>query len=350
MKIFFLIELLYNKAGTERIATDVANGLCETTGWDIKFIVVEKNTHTAFTLDKNVEVISLNGSLSAPLRAASALRKIIVREKPDYIINVAATMSRISVPASLMTGTKVITWEHFNLYAGSRMGYLWRLCSAAFSSKTVVLTIKDKMCYPKYLQRKVCTIYNFPTAMSGGPSGIESDIAIAVGRLTYQKGFDMLLKVWEKVKEGGCTWKLYIVGSGEDEKKLKEESVRLGIDNSVTFIANTPQIAEYYKKASLYLMTSRFEGLPLVLIEAKQKGLPCISFDCPNGPSEVIRNGVDGYVLKMGDCRGMSEAILKLTSQRDRLKQFGKEALDDVKKRFSKDEIIRQWRSMLSDN
>lgn len=348
MKIIFLIELLYNAAGTERISTDIANKLYEETKWEIKFVVLNNNIQTAFNLNPNIEISSIHSSLSSPIRSIINLRQLIKKEKPDYVINVATTMSRISIPASAFTSTKVITWEHFNLHAGSRLGCLWRIVSAYLSYKTVVLTNRDRNDYPKFVHNKITTIYNFPTLMKGYKSKIDSNIAIAVGRLTFQKGFDMLLNVWKEVKENGSEWTLYIVGSGEDEKELKTKAKNLHVDDSIKFIPNTPNIHEYYQKASLYIMTSRFEGLPLVLIEAKQKGLPCISFDCPNGPSEIIQNNKDGLIIPFQNCKAMSKGIISLTSDRNKLKTFSQEALNDVNKRFSRDIIIKQWIDLLT--
>ena len=96
-------------------------------------------------------------------------------------------------------------------------------------------------------------------------------------------------------------------------------------------------------------MSSRFEGLPLVLIEAKQLGLPCISFDCPNGPSEVIRRGTDGDLIPLGDETKMAESILTLINDRSKIKEYGKAAYEDAKERFSKENIIKEWVSLIKE-
>lgn len=343
MKLFFLIEFLNKSAGTERIATDVVNGIYEFTGWDITFVVLEKDINPYFALKDGIKVVSLESKLSKPMEAIRRLRTLILEQKPDYLLNVAVTMSRLSLLASAFTGTRVITWEHFNLYAGSKTGYLWRLISALTSYKTVVLTNRDRLSYPMIIRNKVMTIYNFPTNMGKSTSDLESDIAISVGRLDNQKGFDILLNVWKKVTEKNVKWKLQIVGSGDKEAILKEQARELGIEKYVEFIPATPEVAKYYRGASMYIMTSRFEGLPLVLIEAKQTGLPCISFDCPNGPDEVIRDGVDGKLIPMQDENKMASTILELMNDRNRIKAYGREAIIDVKKRFSKETIIEEW-------
>lgn len=348
MKCFFLIEWLKNSAGTERIATDVANGIFEMTNWEIEFITLSDDVTSFFPLLPGIKVRSINGKISKPLQASYKLRKLITKEKPDYVINVATTMSRISIPAAAFTSTKVISWDHFNLYSGSKLGYIWRLCSALFSTRTIVLTNKDRENYPRLLQHKINTIYNFPTPIKGKISNLDSKIAIAVGRLTYQKGFDLLLSSWAKVCQTNKEWTLYIIGSGKDENKLKEQAHRLHIINRVKFIPPTNQISEYYAQASLYIMSSRFEGFGLVLIEAKQQGLPCISFDCPNGPNEIIRSGIDGIIIPMNDIQGMANEISLLINNRSKIKSFGKEALADMKERFNKENIIKKWIQILS--
>ena len=94
-------------------------------------------------------------------------------------------------------------------------------------------------------------------------------------------------------------------------------------------------------------MSSRFEGLPLVLIEAKQQGLPCVSFNCPNGPNEIIRPNIDGDLIPFGDTKKMAKAIINLMNNRNKIKQYGTEAYNDIKNRFSKDIIIQQWINLL---
>lgn len=348
MKLFFLIERLNKRAGTERIAVDVANSLNEATGWDITFVVVDDDTYSAFPLREGISVISLRGKLSRFISMGLKLRKLIKKEKPNYIINVAVPMSRISLLATVFTDVKVVTWEHFNLFAGSRLGYVWRLCSAFFSQKTVVLTKRDRRSYPKVLQQKVITIYNFATDLGDSRANLNSNVAISVGRLTPQKGFDLLLSVWKLVIERNPNWELHIVGSGKDEIELKQMANQLKVSQYVKFIPATCNIADNYRQSSIYVMTSRFEGLPLVLIEAKQMGLPCISFNCPNGPDEIIRPTVDGEIVEAFQIEQMSQQILKLISDRRLIKLYGKNAQLDVQERFCKEKIINEWIKLLS--
>lgn len=349
MKIFFLIENINKIAGTERITLDLINLLSQNTNWDISLICLKSITTKNLELNSHVKLISLDSSLQNPIKSIKKLHLLIKQEQPNYLINVAVIMSRISIFATLHTPTKVITWEHFNLHAGSKLGYIWRLISASLSHKTVVLTHKDRQSYPKWLQHKVETIYNFTTIDNTIKADTEnSNIVISVGRLTYQKGFDMLLYAWEIVHQNNPELILYLIGDGEDKQKLKELSQQLQIDKSIIFISQNNEINKYYQKAGLYVMSSRFEGLPLVLIEAKRMGLPCISFDCPNGPNEIIRKDIDGYLIEQANISALAHQIIKIFNDRKQLCHLGKEAALDAEKRFSENAIINQWITLLA--
>lgn len=349
MKIFFLIESINKFAGTERITYDLISFFMQKTNWEVSLISLQSISTKRLLLNRNIKIISLNSSLQSPIKSIKKLHLLIKKEQPNYLINVAVIMSRISIFATLHTSTKVITWEHFNLHAGSKLGYIWRLISASLSYKTVVLTHKDRQSYPKWLQHKMETIYNFTTIDNTIKADTEnSNIVISVGRLTYQKGFDMLLYAWKIVHQNNPKLILYIIGDGEDRQRLKELSQQLQIDKSVIFISQNNEINKYYQKAGLYVMSSRFEGLPLVLIEAKRMGLPCISFDCPNGPCEIIRKDIDGYLIEQANISALAHQIIKIFNDRKQLCRLGKEAALDAEKRFSGNAIINQWITLLT--
>lgn len=347
MKIFFLIGSLYRAAGTERIATDVANALYKATKWDIKFIVLSENTNSFYKLE-GIPIISINGNIHSPLRTIHKLRQYLHQDRPDYIINVAIPMSCFSIPATIGFTCKIINWEHFHLYERAFKWYIPRLTAAIFSHKTIVLTQKDKMSYPRFIRRKIQTIYNF-SSIKGKPASLNNKIAISIGRLTDQKGFDLLIKAWEIVAFHNKEWKLYIIGSGENEKALKEQVNKAKLNKYIYFYPATPNITPFYQQASLYIMSSRFEGLPLVLIEAKQYGLPCISFICPNGPDEIIQNHKDGILVPLSDTQQLAQEILSLISDNNLLRQYGHEAQKDVSLRFSSATIINKWIELLKE-
>jgi len=243
---------------------------------------------------------------------------------------------------------KHIGWEHFNLFAGSKIGFIWRLLSTKLVDTTIVLTNADKKNYLKYVNSKIKCIPNFSTINIKKQSSIDSNTIVAVGRLEYQKGFDLLLEAWKKISNRISPWNLLIVGSGSKYNELMEFIKKNNLEDTVTLQPATPNISMIYEQASILVMSSRFEGLPMVLIEAKMAGLPCISFNCPNGPNEVIRNNIDGYIIENGNINQLSERLLEATKDRNTLKEMGKEAYKDAQIRFSQEAIKKEWNNLLN--
>lgn len=346
-RILFLIQGLHLSAGTERIASDVANSLHQV-GMDINFIVLSSSSKSFYNLNDGICVYAINVPFSHRLQAIVKLRRILKKERPDYIVNVGVSMGQISIPATWGLNIKVIGWEHFNLYAGSKLGYYWRLLAAKLSYKTVVLTQNDCRNYLSKVNANVICIPNFITRFIDIKSELTSRTVLSVGRLTAQKGYDLLLQAWKIVINQRPEWKLQIVGSGSDEKDLKLQAHVLNISNSVFFIPGTSDVRQYYENASLYVMSSRFEGMPMVLLEAKMCGVPCISFDCPNGPTEVINNSSDGIIIELGNIERLAEAMLSLMNNEKKLRKYGERAKEDVLKRYTQEIIIKEWLKLFS--
>lgn len=346
-RVFFLIESLINPAGTERIASDVVNSLCQV-GMDVSFIVLSASVESYYKLNNGIHVYTLNTPFRSRIQAAIKLRRLLKKEAPDFIVNVGVPMGQISLPAAWGLKTKIIGWEHFNLYAGSKLGCFWRLLAAKLCYRTVVLTQKDRTDYLEKIDANIVCIPNFITRFIESKSSLELKTVLSVGRLTFQKGYDLLLPAWQKVIKQIPDWKLQIVGSGSDEKKLRLQAADLGVLDSVLFVPATNNVEQYYEQASLYVMSSRFEGMPMVLLEAKMHGLPCVSFACPNGPDEIIRNSIDGLIVNLGDIDALSQAMLQLMSDDNKLKEFGFRAKEDALQRFTKKVVVEKWCALFS--
>lgn len=348
-KIVLFCKSLSNSGGIERMTANLANGLCGK--YDVYVVTCEAKDSIFYSIDKSVSVISLSSSFVDRIRSAYRFRRLIKRISPDIIINVAVAMGQISIPALLFMSNKpiIIAWEHFSIYAGSRMGYLFRLFSAACCSRTVVLTNRDRRDYPKFLRRKVFTIYNFTDFDS--PNIIRKDchIVLAVGRLSYEKGYDKLLMIWRKVVEKCQNWKLIIVGDGPYKTSLIKMVEDLDLSASVNLISATRNIVSYYDNASIFVMTSRHEGLPMVLIEAKMRGLPCVCYNFPNGPDEIIRDRKDGFLVELDNEKKFVKILIELMANREMQIEFGHKAIHDAKLRFGSSAILDLWFSFLDE-
>lgn len=346
MKIILFCEALRNRAGIERMTVELANLL--QSDFDTSIVTIDPfvKTECPYNINDNVTVCSLNSSFnkslfSPNLKNIRLFRKLIATEHPDVIITVATPLLRISAPATWGSNIKNIAWEHFNLYAGSKIGSIYKMIAPWFADKTVVLTEADANDFKRVHAPRVIAIPNFTSIGKNEPSRCTEKILLAVGRHSRQKGFDLLLKAWALADSPG--WKLKIVGSGELRKENENLAKQLGISNKTIFVDAHSGIAEEFRNASCFILSSRFEGMVLVLLEAKMMGLPCISFDCPNSPREVIRDGIDGWLVPPENTPALAHIINLRLNDTQLLASAGVRAREDAVQRFSPESAKRTW-------
>lgn len=350
-KICFFSANFSNGGGTERVTSIIANELVKL-GYDITIISCIGGEKSYFNLDLRIKLDRLYTNCSGlkfNLTAAYKLRKKIKEYDFDYIIDIDTIHSFFSIPATIGLRAKVISWEHFNFYSdlGIKRRKLGRILAAKYADRIITLTNEDREAFLENLKvkAKVDYIYNPTPYLNEKRNECNSKIAISIGRLTAQKGFDKLLDIWKQIEKGDNEWLLYIIGSGEDKEKLLKQKESLNLKR-VIFVENTKNIKEYYKKASIYLMTSRFEGLPMTLIEAQSFGLPIISYDIKTGPKDVISDNQDGYLIENDNQEKFVTKFLELANDRDKIEKFSKETYINSD-RFKLDEIIKKWEEIL---
>lgn len=352
-KVLLFCEALRNRAGIERMTVELANLL--QVEYRVMIVTIDSFSEKGcpYIISDGVKVISLNSSFNKDFSSIKSLnvknirlfRKICKQEHPDVIVTVATPLVRISAPAIVGLGIKNIGWEHFNLFAGSRAGTWFKMAAPWFVDTTVVLTEADAVDYRKKKAPNIKVIPNFTSIGVNHPSKIENKVLLAVGRHSAQKGFDLLLKAWAKSRPDG--WILNIVGDGELKVSNINLAQELGISDSVIFKPSTPDIANEFQNSSCFVLSSRYEGLVLVLIEAKMMGLPSICFDCPNSPREVIKDGVDGWLVPPEDIESLANEIELRLSNIENLKLAGEKARIDAIRRYSPQAIKGQWESIL---
>ena len=212
------------------------------------------------------------------------------------------------------------------------------------------LTEGDAEAYRRHLgggTRVECMPNGVPD-VGGHRAALDEKVVVAAGRLGRQKGFDRLLRSWARVIGDHPGWQLKIFGSGVDMKPLRRQIRRLGIEDSAQMMGFTSSLHEEMSRASLYVMSSRKEGFPMVLLEAMAVGLPVVSFDCPTGPRDIIREGVDGHVVPEGDVDALAAAMGGLMGDPERRKAYGRAAVEGAR-RYDIAAITRRWEELFEE-
>jgi len=320
MKIVFLGGNFDHSGGTERVATIIANQLAEA-GHEVVVASLSRGQKPFFPLHQSIIIKSLFENEGRTLRRAPLLvyrlRKLLKAEQPDALVAVESMLALFTVPATSGLKLKHICWEHFNFKSdlGKKGRNLARQLAAKYCDVVVTLTERDREYWRKGTKGRaeIVTIPN-PSPFPVQPIddiATKQNVVLAVGRLAPQKGFDLLLRAWQGVFPRVPDWTLRIVGEGEQRDVLSKMATDLGIDQAVEFVGQTSDVGKYYRQASLFCLSSRFEGFPMVLLETLSFGLPVVSFDCDTGPAEVLA-GTGAILVPEGKVDDLGEALVNL--------------------------------------
>lgn len=354
LRIVYCTPALYMTGGVERVLTLKANYFAEHFGYDITIILTEgKGKPFAYLLSDKIKVVNLDINFEE-LWGCSFLKKIVLYLKKQRIYKrkLTAELMRIrpDITDSLLRreinfitkikdGSRKIGELHVNranyrnfegkdanwiknlfakFWMHSLLGHLRKL------DKFVVLTEEDKQSWPEL--SNVIAIPNPVSFDVKDVSQLKCPRVIAVGRYAYQKGFDLLLKAWAIVEQQCSEWELCIFGDGDRDQYLQLMQ-ELGIDGSRCHLnGSTSSIQEEYLKSSIFVVSSRFEGLSMAMLEAISFGLPLVAFACPCGPRDVVQDGVNGYLVENGNVGQLAERLIALIEHVDDRKRMGKQA------------------------
>ena len=208
----------------------------------------------------------------------------------------------------------------------------------------VSLTSADKTNWEKHVNIPIFVIPNLVTVYPNDIScySERSNRIICVGRLTRQKGFDYLIKAWALIANKYPGWKIDIFGSGDLEDFLIQMIDNYNLKESITINKPTSNIFEEYDRSSIYILSSRYEGFCLVLLEAMSFGIPCISFNCPHGLSDMITNGEEGILVPVGDINKLAESIEWMITHKEERERMSQNSREKVKY-YLAENIMPQW-------
>ena len=375
-KIVYCTPALYSAGGIERVVSLKANYFADVLGYDVTIIVTEgKNSNSFFHLSDKVEVINLDLNfeeiwnvsfiekvflyLKKQRNYKKLLKRELMRIRPD--ITITTLRREINFINEINDGSRKIGEQHLSRSNYRRTDprftnicekffYRWWKNRIVYSltklDKLVVLTpdaasewteVKNIIMIPDPLPIKVESC-----------STRSSKRVITIGRYSYEKGYDLLLKVWSIVEKKLSDWQLDIFAMGDPTPYVKMMD-DLSIDKKRCHLnSSVVDVEDEYMKSSILVQPSRTEGFGLVIVEAMSCGLPVVSFDCENGPRSVITNGEDGFLIPPFDVEMFANSLMRLMSDDDLRKCMGEKGKQNSQ-RYDIDIVGQQWKQLFDE-
>ena len=357
-KLLIYINSMNALGGIERVISNLSNNL---KSYYKVTILVKDRPFSAYLLDDAIKIetldIKLNMNMNSRmqrivcvsiniLKSIYKLRKYFKSNTFDYIY-VALPTNAMEVYLSKKGYRKrIVASEHASYYAYNKVykmikNWLYPKLEAISVPTTMDTNIYLKLGYKAFYIPHMLTFNQIYFNM------MESKRIINIGRLTSDKQQLKLLRIWKTVfcMQPETQWKLQIIGSGEEKNVLENYIANNSISN-VELIPHTKHIAQYYQNAELFVFTSKMEGFGMVLLEAMSFGVPCISFDCPSGPRDIIKDNKNGYLIECYDEQAFAKKICEYMNFTREQKQFlSKGALETVNN-WDNQRIINQWKML----
>lgn len=369
MKLIYCTHSTYNPGGMERVLLNKVTYLSQLPGWEVAVVTTDQHQRPPFyPFPEKVRMTDLGINYSednekgAWKKITGYLRKrkehkrkltaLLLKEKPDIVVSLYPSES--SFIPDIKDGSKKVLELHyckfFRLQYGRRglLGWIDKLRTRQDEQivrrfdKFVVLTNEDRGYWGNLPNIEV--IPNAAMHVSDTYSDVMNKRVIAVGRLDYQKGFDRLIQAWQLVQHTGkfTDWKLDIFGQGEWREMLQQMIDKAELQNTVCLNRPTKQIGEEYVKSDMLVMSSNYEGFPMVMIEAMACGLPVVSFDYKCGPKDIIQTGINGLLVPNGDIQALADAMMKVMEDEAYRKMLSLNARKVVDT-YSEQAVMSQW-------
>lgn len=354
-KIALIIHDMTTRGGAETATAALANGLAET--YECHLISLGcKNSKTPYALHKDIRYFTAipkpQGENLTRLReyakySKKPVRKYLKENHIDivFLINFYTAATSVNY---LFSPKKIVYCDHGNLNALAKTDLILSKLSSIIAKKTVVLTEKNKKSYQKRFktpEKKLICIPNWiDEKLLANPKNYDENTnrIISMGRISMIKGPDLLIKTAKKLRERNDNWVWDVYGSGDAFEDFQKWIQEEGLEGWVIPHGMTNDPYGKYPGHAMEVLTSYSEGLPLALLEAKANYLPLVSFDIHTGPSDIITDGIDGYLIEPYNTDRMAEKIDQLLRDKALRKNFSQHARDNLDK-FKKETILKKW-------
>ncbi|MFM0551139.1 glycosyltransferase family 4 protein [Paraburkholderia sediminicola] len=367
MKILLFIHSLHY-GGAERVAMNLSSEWVAQ-GLNVSVVTLTSTASDFYALHDSVERITLDlaggsdglaGAIFANARRMLALRRVLRQVKPDVVLGIETRPSILAILAGLGLPCKVIATEHIHppmLFEGK----LWeclRRWTYPLADKVVALTQKSKVWLQDNCNCKAVTV--IPNSISLPIPVVEPvvppqqvvgagrRVLLAAGRMAEQKGFDILIDSFGRIASDFPAWDLVILGDGDDRRSLVEQVAAAGLNERVLLPGQVGNMPDWYERADLYVLSSRFEGFSMTIVEAMASGCAVVSFDCDAGPGDIITHGHDGLLVReVGDPQELANALSTLMSD-DETRALMASRARAVVDRFSVARVFSMWRDVFT--
>ena len=357
-----------SEGGAERVAIDLCAYLRDT-GRTVTLLTLSGKTDTYLPPEGVQRIRLMEGELpSSPLprawrlaRAVIGVRRRITSQVPDVVVAFVDKVNILVLVSLFGSGIPVVISERVHP-AYNPIGWVWKLARKLVYPLARAVTVQTEQGAEWFRQRSRVThpivianaVRNLSDLdISSGCNNAHHEalpprpFVLAIGRFTDQKGFDLLLEAFHRSDLVKAGWQMVILGDGPEREALEKQARTLGIRDAVRMPGFT-DVGPFLRQADLFVLSSRYEGFPNALMEAMQVGLPCISFDCPSGPCDLIRNEQNGWLIPAQDVAALAEALRRMSANPDLRKRLGSEATR-VNDQFSPARIYGKWLALLDD-
>ncbi|REE22163.1 glycosyltransferase involved in cell wall biosynthesis [Paraburkholderia sp. BL27I4N3] len=367
MKILLFIHSLHY-GGAERVAMNLSSEWAAQ-GQEVCVVTLTSTASDFYSLHDSVKRITLdlagatNGPVSAVFanaRRMLALRRVLKEVRPDVVLGIETRPSILAILAGLGLPCKVIATEHIHppmLFEG-RFWECLRRWTYPFADKVVALTEKSRLWLQEHCHCKRVTV--IPNSISlpipvveplispQAVVGAQRRVLLAAGRMAEQKGFDILIDSFGRIASDFSAWDLVILGDGDDRRALTAQIAAAGLGDRVLLPGQVGNMPDWYERADLYVLSSRFEGFSMTIVEAMASGCAVVSFDCDAGPGDIITHGHDGLLVRrVGDPQALADA-LSILMKDDETRALMASRARAVVDRFSVARVFSMWRDVFT--